>query len=666
MKNPGMKNQGMKNQDMKNQDKLERMKELVGILEFAARDYYQGESPSMADQQYDRLSEELAQLEKETGIIMAGSPSINVGYEVVSSLEKAPHESQLLSLDKTKETSSLADFAGEEACLLSWKLDGLTMVLHYNSEGALVRAITRGNGQIGEDVTHNARVFKNIPQNINALCALTLRGEAVISFEDFNSLNAQLPEDSRYKNPRNLTSGSVRQHDSEAAAGRNLRFFAFGVSEGQGSPKTLADSKKARLDMLEGLGFDVAPYRVVRKEEVEQAVAQFQQELAGFPYATDGLVLTYDSTEYSVQLGQTSRFPHDSLAFKWQDEQAETTLLEVVWNTSRTGLVNPVAVFEPVELEGSTVRQASLHNVSILEGLELGLGDRISVIKANMIIPQVVDNYTRSASLALPKACPVCGFPTELQNNGIKLLYCRNTACSAQLVRALSHYVSRDCANIEGLSEASLEKFVNKGLISSYADIYRLPGYSDEISKMEGFGNKSFAKLAASVERSLTIPLANFINALGIPHVGLSNAKILAGSFKYEMEAIRKATQEELEAIDGFGEAIAASLVSYFNAPENAALLDEVVPKLNFQEPSIGEGGKLSGLTFVITGDTRSFPNRAALKAYIEREGAKVASAVTAKTSFLINNNPASASAKNKKAHQLGVKIITEDELLLI
>ena len=651
-----------------NPDALARMKELVSILDAAGEAYYRRNNPTMSDYQYDRLTDELAELEAQTGVVLAGSPSVNVGYAVMDALEKVAHEQPLLSLDKTKEIDKLLAFIGGHKCLISWKLDGLTVVVGY-ANGELTRALTRGNGITGEDITHNALVFKNIPCKISYGGELSVRGEAIISFADFERINREQGSDGEYKNPRNLTSGTVRQLNSEVAARRSVMFYAFSAS---GGPDT--DSKEDQLRFLQSLGFDVAPYVAVKEalspreapsyaDGAEAAVEDFKRAIPSLPYATDGLVVTYDSISYSRSLGQTSKFPRDSLAFKWADEAAETTLSEVMWNTSRTGLINPVAVFEPVELEGSTVRQASLHNISIIEGLELGVGDTITVYKANMIIPQVADNLTRSGSLTIPSHCPECGAHTETINeNGVKTLFCPNPNCWAQLVRALSHYVSRDAANIEGLSEATIEKFVEAGLLRSYADIYRLSGFEREITAMDGFGQKSFAKLAAAVEKSKTIELAAFINALGIPQIGAENAKQLAARFG-SIERIASATAEELTEVPGFGEKIAASVTGYFANPANIALLYETMPLLTLTLPAQPQAdAKFSGMTFVITGDLHHYSNRKQLQSYIEQHGGKVAGSVSRQTSYLINNDNSSPSAKNKKAHELGVTIITEDE----
>jgi len=731
------------------------MKELVATLNAASEAYYQHDAQIMEDYQYDKLADELAALEAQTGVTLAGSPSVNVGYSVMSALEKVAHEQPLLSLDKTKDVEKLIAFAGEQKCLLSWKLDGLTVVASYEN-GELVQALTRGNGVVGEDITHNALVFRNIPRKVAHTGAFSVRGEAIITFADFERINSAIEDESdKYKNPRNLTSGSVRQLNSEVTAKRSVMYYAFSIIGG-----VETDSKQEQLNFLQAQGFAVVPYVVVTADDIAEQVAKFKDEVVGLPYATDGLVVTYDSIEYSRSLGQTSKFPHDSIAFKWADETAETTLTEVIWNTSRTGLINPVAVFEPVELEGSTVKQASLHNISIIEGLALGIGDRITVYKANMIIPQVADNLTRSATLKIPEHCSVCGAKTEVLNEkGVKTLFCPNSSCRAQLVRALAHYVSRDAANIEGLSEATLEKFVEVGFLNNYVDIYRLADYKDQIIAMEGFGEKSYTKLIAAIEKSRTIELASFINALGIRNFGEENAKELVENFDLEdliknstdeainmidiierlklvegigekfyepivrcfanpdnrvnlAEAIKKThTMEEradfinkldiknstgtnlslkkskqlaaevdlIEAlidkdfaidyyykliqVEGFGRERAVSVIMYFADYGNRELLAEVMPLLVFVMPKQGaKDGKFTGKTVVITGELHGYENRKQLQAYIEQQGGKVAGSVSKNTDYLINNDSASASSKNKKARELGIAIITEDE----
>lgn len=641
---------------------VDRMKYLADTLQKASKAYYQENRELMSNFEYDRLYEELEALEAATGIQLAASPTTRIGYEAVEGLEKVAHESPLLSLDKTKDTGKLAAFLGGHTGLLSWKLDGLTVALSYEN-GALTRAVTRGNGIIGEDVTHNARAFSNIPLRIPFEGRLLIRGEAVITYDDFEAINAEITDpDDRYKNPRNLCSGTVRQLDSGTVAGRRVRYYAFAILDGQDSRL-----KSAQLAFLLGLGFDIVEHSIVTASTVEDEVSVFRQKLPDLGIPSDGLVLAYDDIEYSLSLGSTSKFPRDALAFKWEDELAETTLRHIEWNTSRTGLINPIAVFDPVEIEGTTVNKAGLHNVSIVRQLELGEGDRITVYKANMIIPQVAENLTRSNTAPLPGTCPVCSNPTEIQKlREGEALYCPNPHCRAQLVGSLAHFCSRDAMNIEGLSEQTLEKWVERGFITDYTDIFSLMQYEEEITQMEGFGRKSFDNLMASIERAKDVYLHNFIYALGIKHVGLSNAKLLCGRFGDLECIIKNADNEgELLAVKGFGEAIVTSLRAYFSEDVNLARLRKAGDILRIKASEIANvagSGVLGGLVFVVTGSTHRFPNRKALQSFIEEHGGKCTSAVSASTSFLINNDVNSASAKNKKAQSLGVPVLTEEE----
>lgn len=641
---------------------MERMKELIGLLNQASEAYYQQDREIMTDHQYDALYDELVCLEKETGVVMAGSPTQRVGYTVLSNLVKIRHDSPILSLDKTKEPEKLVSFLGDKTGILSWKLDGLTIVLKYK-DGILQQAVTRGNGEVGEDVTHTAKVFANLPVRISFPGELVLRGEGVISYSEFRRINEELEEGEEYKNPRNLCSGTVRQLNSEIAAKRKVQFFAFTLVSAEG--KELSDSKEENLRWLESMGFTAVERRVVTGENVLEALEYFRSHIEQNDIASDGLVLTFDSVSYSQSLGRTSKFPKDSIAFKWADEMAETTLREIEWNTSRTGLMNPIAVFDPVELEGSTVSRASVHNVSILEELALGIGDTIKVYKANMIIPQIAENLTRSATAEIPAHCFVCGGETEVRSlRDGKALYCTNPSCKAQRLRMLSHFVSRDAMNIEGLSEETLKKFMERGFVSQYPDLFRLERYQAEIREMEGFGEKSYSNLMASVEKAKDVELANFIYALGINHVGLRNAKLLCRAFDNDLEKIQAAETEELVAVEGFGEIIAHSVYAYFRDQEHLELLAEVLPYLRWKAQEEEAEASLSGLTFVITGDLQHYANRKELTAQIEAMGGKVTGSVTKKTSFLINNDVDSASSKNKKAKELGVPIISEEEFL--
>jgi len=647
---------------------MRRLQELVTLLNAASKAYYQENSEIMSDLEYDKLYDELVRLEDETGVVLAGSPTQKVGHEVVSRLTKAAHDTPLLSLNKTKEPESLVKFLGEHEGLLSWKLDGLTIVLRYEN-GELKQALTRGNGTVGEDVTHNARVFANIPLVVPFKEKFSVRGEAVISFADFETINEG--EEVKYKNPRNLCSGAVRQLDSKVAAERRVLFYAFGILPGA---EITAKSKSQQLAWLGEQGFELTEFELVTSDTVVNVLDDFKTKIPKLPLATDGLVLTFDDIAYSESLGATSKFPHDSIAFKWQDELAETTLIGIEWNTSRTGLINPVAVFEPVEIEGTQVSRASLHNVSILRGLELSVGDRISVYKANMIIPQVAENLTRSGdscnsknsetNLLIPEKCPVCNGTAEIVGDP-QVLYCTNSSCNAQQIRALSHFVSRDAMNIGGLSEQTLEKFITAGFVHDYLDLFELERFEEEIVTMEGLGRRSYDKLIAAIEASKDVALPNFIYALGILHVGLSTAKLLCAHFRHDAVQIATACRDEnyldtLMEIKGFGDAISHSLHEYFCNEESIKSFHDALGILRLVAPILSDNLPLDGLTFVITGDVAEFANRKALQAFIENHGGRVAGSVSAKTSYLINNDATSTSGKNKKATQLGVPILTE------
>lgn len=640
---------------------MERMKELIEILTKASKAYYQEDREIMSDFEYDKLYDELNALEKETGIILSNSPTQKVGHQVLSSLKKIRHESPMLSLDKTKEVNALESFLGNNKGILSYKMDGLTVVLTYKN-GELIQAVTRGNGEIGEDITHNAKFFKNIPLKISFKEELVIRGEAVISFKDFNIINEKLTPENQYKNPRNLCSGTVRQLNSEISASRNVNFIAFALVKANG--QDFGDDKESRFKWLENLGFECVERKNVTSANIAETVKEFEEKIPSNRFATDGLVLTFSSVAYSQSLGTTAKFPRDSIAFKWADELAETTLINVDWNTSRTGLINPIAVFEPVELEGTTVERASLHNLSIIENLQLGLGDKITVYKANMIIPQVAEDLTKSNNLEIPAVCPVCGEDTEIiaLRDG-KALKCPNPNCKAQRISSLEHFVSRDALNIEGFSEATIEKFIEKGFIDNYTDIFKLEKYKDEIISMEGFGEKSYTNLIAAIDKSKNVALPNFIYALGINNVGLSNAKLLCKKCNNSLEEIRKADFETLISIDGFGDVIADSIVKYFGHQKNNDLINDVFNYLNFTATEYNDKDlKLDNITFVVTGDVHIYKNRKELQSVIEKLGGKVTTSVSAKTNYLINNDINSSSSKNKKAKELGIPIISEED----
>lgn len=643
--------------------KIRRIKELIEVLNLAGKAYYQEDTEIMSNLEYDKLYDELIKLEKETGTVFANSPSITVGYELLSELTKEQHASPMLSLDKTKDIGELKEWLKDQQGVLSWKLDGLTIVLTYN-QGVLVKAVTRGNGEIGEVITNNAKTFKNLPAKISYLGELIIRGEAVIKYSDFNRINEGIEDvESRYKNPRNLCSGSVRQLNNEITAGRNVHFFAFNLLD---APLVeFNNSITSQLEYLKELGFDVVEYKKVTGDDLEETVTNFATRISDNDFPSDGLVLIYDNMEYGKSLGTTSKFPRDSIAFKWADELANTRLSYIEWSPSRTGLINPVAVFDPVELEGSTVSRASLHNISILEALALGEGDEITVYKANMIIPQVADNLTRSGSVQIPDHCPACGGVTNIkENNGVKSLFCINEFCSAKKIKLFSHFVSRDALNIEGLSEATLEKLIDKGFLVDLNDLFHLQNYQDDITQMDGFGDKSYANLLESINHSRKTTLSRFVYSLGIMNIGSSNAKMLCKYFKNDFDKLRQADVEELIEVDGIGNVIATSLVDYFANEHNCNVVNLLLQELEFEKEDNQREQLLENMTFVITGSVLHFENRNALKAVIEEHGGKVTASVTSKTQYLINNDNTSNSSKNKKAKELGISILTEDDFL--
>lgn len=641
----------------------QRMQELVELLNRAGRAYYQDAEEIMSNFEYDRLYDELAALESELGITLSNSPTIHVGYEVLSELPKERHERPMLSLDKTKDVEELKNFLGEQRAMLSWKLDGLTIVLTYR-DGGLYKAVTRGNGEVGEVITNNARVFQNIPLKIRYKGELILRGEAVIGYRDFERINEEIKEaEAKYKNPRNLCSGSVRQLNNEITAKRNVRFYAFSLVRAENVD--FRNSRMYQMEWLASQGFETVEYRAVTKETVEAEVIKFSERIAENDFPSDGLVLIYDDIAYGQSLGQTSKFPRDSYAFKWADELRETELLEIEWSPSRTGLINPVAIFSPVELEGTTVSRASVHNISIMEELELGVGDRIEVYKANMIIPQIAQNLTRSGVKDIPPVCPVCGGKTEIrQVSNAKALYCTNPDCQAKHVKAFSLFASRDALNIEGLSEATLEKFIARGYIKEFADIFHLAQYEEEITALEGFGEKSYRNLASSIDKARVTTLPRVIYALGISGIGLANAKVICREFDYDVQRMTGATEEELDEIPGVGGVLAKAFADYFADGRHVERLDRLLAELEIPEEKSAEKQIFSGVNFVITGSVEHFANRSEAKDRIESLGGKVTGSVTSKTNYLINNDVTSTSSKNKKANELGVPIISEEQLL--
>ena len=645
-------------------EKLERMKELSAILSEAAKAYYQESREIMSNLEYDRLYDELVALEEETGTAFAGSPTQKVGYEVLSELPKERHDRPMLSLNKTKSVDELKEWLGDQKGLLSWKMDGLTVVLTYE-DGKLAKAVTRGNGEIGEVITGNARTFVNLPMTVPYKGRLVLRGEAIITYSDFEKLNATIADEAaKYKNPRNLCSGSVRQLNSEITAARNVRFMGFALV--QADDVDFHNSRREQSKWLSSLGFEMVEHVEVTADTLADAVAGFAEKIEHYNIPSDGLVLLYDDIAYGASLGRTAKFPRDSIAFKWADELQETTLSYIEWSASRTGLINPVAVFEPVELEGTTVSRASVHNISIMEGLDLGVGDRITVYKANMIIPQIADNLTRSGVKDIPETCPVCGGATEIRSiNDVKSLYCPNPDCQAKKIKGFALFVSRDALNIDGLSEMTLEKFIAAGFIHEFSDIFHLDRHKDAIVEMEGFGEKSYENLVSAAKNASHTTYPRLIYGLGIAGIGLANAKMICKHFRYDLSAMRAADTEELCAIDGIGAVLADAWVKYFKEEKNNTVLDHLLEDLTFEVEQTENGdNSLEGKVFVITGSVEHFANRKELQALIESKGGKATGSVTAKTSYLINNDVTSNSSKNKKAKELGIPILSEADFL--
>ena len=641
---------------------MERMKELIELLNEAAKAYYQESREIMPNYEYDRLYDELCVLEKETGITLSGSPTIRVGYEVLSELPKEKHPKKMLSLDKTKDVSQLAAWLGDKPGVLSWKLDGLTIVLTYQN-GKLAKAVTRGNGEIGEVITANARTFENLPLTIDFDGELILRGEAVISYADFEKINEEIADEgAKYKNPRNLCSGSVRQLSNEITAKRHIHFLAFALVSAENVEFT---TRSEQFDWLGERGFQVVEHRGVTADTLPAAVSGFEAKIAENPLPSDGLVLSYDDIKYGLSLGETAKFPRDSIAFKWQDEIKETTLTEIEWSASRTGLINPVAIFEPVELEGTTVSRASVHNISVMRELGLGLGDRITVYKANMIIPQIAEDITGSNNIEIPKNCPVCGAITQIKaDNGVETLVCPNPECLAKQLKSFTHFVSRDAMNIEGLSEMTIEKLIARGFIKELSDIFHVERYKEEIVGMEGFGEKSFENLKNSVEKARNTDLARFLYSLGIPNIGTANAGLIARFCENKWERAEALTKEELLSIDGIGEIMAEAFLTFFEDKDKKKIVSDLLKEVRLDENFEAAGTAMAGKTFVITGSLNHYENREALKAEIEKAGGKVAGSVSAKTSYLINNDVNSTSGKNKKARELGIEIIDEDTIM--
>ena len=641
---------------------VSKMKELIKKLNEASKAYYAQDKEIMSNYEYDAFYDELEELEERTGTVLSGSPTQSVGYEAVDALPKERHESTMLSLAKTKNKEELRTWMQGNPSILSWKLDGLTIVLTYK-DGKLAKAVTRGNGEIGEVVTNNAKTFTNLPLTIPFKEELVLRGEAVITYSDFQKINEELPEaEAKYKNPRNLCSGSVRQLNNEITAKRRVKFFAFTLVDANGA--AFENSREKQNKFLEEQGFEIVEYKVVTSENLFEAIEKFENKIKNYDVPSDGLVMTYCDLEYGRSLGSTSKFPRDSIAFKWQDEIRETILNEIEWSPSRTGLINPVAIFEPVELEGTTVSRASVHNISIMRSLNLGIGDKITVYKANMIIPQIAENLTKSGCLEIPHICPACGGETDIQrDNEVEVLICTNATCAAKKLKSFTLFTSRDALNIEGLSEATLEKFIAKGFIHEPSDIFHLSSHQDEIVTMEGFGEKSYTNLIKSLEKARKTTLSRFVYSLGIPGIGVANAKMLCKYFENSLEDMMSADLEVLSSVDGIGEVLANSIMDHFANEENKQKIQNLVSELDIEKPvESKQEQNFAGKVFVITGSLEYFENRNEAKAAIEERGGKVTGSVTSKTDYLINNDVTSNSGKNKKAKELEIPIISEEE----
>ena len=645
-------------------DRLQVMKDKIEILNKAAKAYEQDNIEIMSNFEYDKLYDELLSLEKETGVVLSNSPTNRVGYELLSSLPKDRHEKPMLSLDKTKDVSVLKEWLGSQKGMLSWKMDGLTIVLTYEN-GTLIKAVTRGNGEVGEVITNNVKVFKNIPLNITYKGSLIIRGEAFIRYSDFERINREIDDvDAKFKNPRNLCSGSVRQLNNKITAERKVYMFAYTLVKVEGVD--FENSRMHQMKWLKNQGFDVVEIKEVDSSNLEDTVKWFSKQIVENDFPSDGLVLAFDDLAYGQSLGTTAKFPRDSIAFKWRDEIKETTLTEIEWSASRTGLINPVAIFEPVELEGTTVSRASLHNISIMEGLELGVGDTISVYKANMIIPQVSENLTRSGVSNIPSECPVCGSNTQIRNdNGVKYLVCPNNECLAKQIKSFTLFVSRDAMNIEGLSEATIEKLIAKGLIKELADIFHFEKYKNEIMEMEGFGEKSYNNLVSSINKARSTTVYRLLYSLGIPSIGVSTAKLISKYFNYSWEKIENATFEQLTEISGIGDVMAEAYVKFFSNEKKKVIIKDILNEIELEEIKVNESELIfENINFVITGSVEQFENRDELKGIIEEKGGKVTGSVTSKTNYLINNDNLSNSTKNKKAKELGISIITENQFV--
>ncbi len=643
------------------EEKKKRIDELSERLNEASRAYYADGIEIISNFEYDEMYDELLALEDETGYIRDDSPSINVGYETAAGLPKVVHEYKMLSLNKTKDRDELAAWLGDKEGLLSWKLDGLTVGITYEN-GRLVQGVTRGNGIEGELITANVLACRNVPRTIPHKGRVIVRGEAVIRYSDFEKINESIDDtDARYKNPRNLCSGSIRQLNPEVTAERMVNFYAFTLTLSEGYE---TKSRREKMEWLKSQGFDIVHYEMVDADNLFDVIDEYEKSIASFDIPSDGLVLTLEDAEYAGTLGETAKYPKDSIAFKWRDQQAETVLREIEWSPSRTGLLNPVAIFDPVELEGTTVSRASVHNINIMEELRLGIGDSIRVFKANMIIPQISENLTKSGNLEIPGSCPVCGGEARIRDeDGTRTLHCLNPLCMAKQVKKFEHFVSRDALNIEGLSESGLLKLIGVGAVSEYADLFKLARHREDIVKLEGFGGKSFDNLVASAKKASDTTPARLLYGLGVPGIGVANSNMIARACHNKWSDMESLDEEALKDIDGVGDVLARDYAKFFADDANRQTVKELLEVLSLDESYEAAGTALEGKTFVITGSLEHYANRKDLKAEIEAEGGRVAGSVSANTDYLITNDPNSGSSKNRTARELGVEIITEDEV---
>ena len=651
---------------------MKEMKELINKLNQYSYEYYTLGKPTISDTTYDGLYDKLIKLEEETGVVLSNSPTQNVGNVTLSKLEKTTHEYPMLSLDKTKSIDTLNNFRKNKDTILMLKMDGLTIDLVYDEKGNLIEGSTRGDAFIGENITHTVKTFSNIPLKINNNFNKTIHiiGEAIIDYDTFDNINSKLSDNDKYKNPRNLVSGTVRQLNSKVCKDRNVKFVGY-IVEGLNIP-----SKLYQLKLIKELGFETVEYQIIlsnnEKEYLESKIDYLRELASNKKLPIDGMVLMYNNIKYGKSLGNTAHHPLHSIAFKFENDVEFTKLINVEFNVSRTGRVNPIALFNPVELYGTTVTRATLNNLSILKSLQLGLGDEIGVTKANEIIPMITDNLTKSNTLVIPEVCPVCGEPLIIKNDtNSEFLYCQNPNCKAKLVQSIFNYCNRDAMNIVGLSEKSIEKFIEKGFIKSILDIYSLDKYKKEIIHMEGFGLKSYNKLIDSIEKSKQCKLENFIYALGIPNVGLQTAKnivkFVEGDVRTKLNTLLMFCENiKWLKMNDCGESLKNSLIQYFNNEENNKLVFELSNLLSFIEdnPKKNNNVSLEGKTFVITGKVHIYKNRNEIKDIIESLGGKVSGSVSSKTDYLINNDINSNSGKNKTAKELNIPIISEEQFV--